>query len=308
MEKDHVLYCHCALADVVPDETRQAALEALLAGGADFEAVADLCGLAARKDELLARIAASGRVTIAACHSRAVEWLFAYAGSPLPAQGVTFVNLRTQSPEEVSRALGAGREPAGEGCVCTAVEVQRRKLESRGPQEWVPWYPVIDYDRCTGCGQCLSFCIFGVFAESSDGAVQVQRPENCKPNCPACARVCPQVAIIFPKHPTGPINGSDEPGEEPVAVDLAAIAAGDVLEILRRRQAGAKRHFSGEVDRQQAEAERAQCSCNAGILEKLGISPEVLAAAAEEDAQSPPPDTAQQQRPCCSRDDDACCP
>ena len=306
MEEDLVLYCHCALADVVPDETKQAALEALVAGGVEFEAVADLCGLAARKDELLARIAASGRVTIAACHSRAVEWLFAYAGSPLPAQGVTFVNLRTQSPEEVSQALRSGRAPAAEGCACAAVATQRRKLESHGPREWVPWYPVIDYDRCVGCGQCLSFCIFGVFAESPDGAVEVEHPENCKTNCPACARVCPQVAIIFPKHPTGPINGSDEPGEEPVAVDLAAIVAGDVLEILRRREAGAKRRFSGELDRQQAEAERAQCSCSAGILEKLGVSPEVLAAAAE-DAQLPPPHAAKPQRPCCRRDDDACC-
>src|SRR2546422_3501427 len=29
--------------------------------------------------------------------------------------------------------------------------------------EWKPWFPVIDYDRCTNCMQCLSFCLFGVY-------------------------------------------------------------------------------------------------------------------------------------------------
>ena len=31
------------------------------------------------------------------------------------------------------------------------------------PGAWKPWFPVIDYDRCTNCMQCLSFCLFGVY-------------------------------------------------------------------------------------------------------------------------------------------------
>jgi hypothetical protein len=27
----------------------------------------------------------------------------------------------------------------------------------------VPGFPVIDYDKCTNCMQCLSFCLFGVW-------------------------------------------------------------------------------------------------------------------------------------------------
>lgn len=59
------------------------------------------------------------------------------------------------------------------------------------------WYPVIDRSRCTSCRHCLQFCLFGVY-ETKDGHVVAVRPDNCKDGCPACARVCPQGAIIFP--------------------------------------------------------------------------------------------------------------
>lgn len=59
------------------------------------------------------------------------------------------------------------------------------------------WYPVIDRTRCTSCRHCLQFCLFGVY-ESVDHRVVAFRPDNCKDGCPACARVCPEGAIIFP--------------------------------------------------------------------------------------------------------------
>lgn len=65
------------------------------------------------------------------------------------------------------------------------------------------WYPVIDRTRCTCCRHCLQFCLFGVY-ETVDRAVTAVRPDNCKDGCPACARVCPEGAIIFPL--------CDEPG------------------------------------------------------------------------------------------------
>jgi hypothetical protein len=61
------------------------------------------------------------------------------------------------------------------------------------------WFPVIDYSRCTTCRKCVDFCLFGVYA-LSDGAVVVGNPDNCKNGCPACARTCPQRAIIFPHY------------------------------------------------------------------------------------------------------------
>ena len=73
-----------------------------------------------------------------------------------------------------------------------------------------PWYPVIDTDRCRACDQCRQFCLFGVYGKDEAGRVAVDHPLNCKPGCPACARICPAQAIIFPFCPESPING-DEP-------------------------------------------------------------------------------------------------
>lgn len=76
----------------------------------------------------------------------------------------------------------------------------------RAPQTWhgrprqqVPWYPTVYADRCDGCGDCLTFCQYGVF--ESDGAgekVMVVAPLNCLVGCEACAKICKRQAITFP--------------------------------------------------------------------------------------------------------------
>ena len=70
------------------------------------------------------------------------------------------------------------------------------------------WYPVIDEDRCTLCYECLNFCLFGVYDVREDGHVFTAQPDACRPGCPACARVCPSEAIIFPLYPDPAIAGS----------------------------------------------------------------------------------------------------
>jgi hypothetical protein len=76
-----ILYCHCAHADVIAADTRQRVLEALAQSGEGYEAVADLCELAARRDPILKHIANGNQVRIIACWPRTVRWLFAYAGA-----------------------------------------------------------------------------------------------------------------------------------------------------------------------------------------------------------------------------------
>jgi len=73
-------------------------------------------------------------------------------------------------------------------------------LEDVSSDEAPRWYPVLDYSRCSGCRQCLNFCLFGVYA-LRDGRVTAVEPDNCKAGCPACARVCPAQAIMFPHFP-----------------------------------------------------------------------------------------------------------
>jgi NAD-dependent dihydropyrimidine dehydrogenase PreA subunit len=72
------------------------------------------------------------------------------------------------------------------------------------------WYPVIDYTRCTNCMECLDFCLFGVYGVDKQDTILIEQPDNCRKGCPACSRVCPENAIIFPQHKTPAIAGSDE--------------------------------------------------------------------------------------------------
>lgn len=153
---------------------------------------------------------------------------------------------------------------------------------SSPPRRWKPWFPVIDFNRCTNCMQCLSFCLFDVYGVTKDGRIQVQNENNCKTDCPACSRVCPEVAIMFPKYKAGPINGdeisADDVRREAMKVDISALLGGDIYSMLRDRSAKAKSRFSRERDDERALKERQRC------LEKLKgaaadfeVPPEVLA-------------------------------
>lgn len=130
-------------------------------------------------------------------------------------------------------------------------------------KRWKPWFPVIDQQRCTNCMQCLSFCLFDVYGVSKDGRLQVQNESNCKTDCPACSRVCPEVAIMFPKYKAGPINGdevsSDDIRREAMKVDISALLGGDIYNLLRDRSAKAKSRFSLERDDDRALRERQRC-------------------------------------------------
>jgi hypothetical protein len=101
-----VLYCHCTYANVVPKETKAEVLRQLTESGLPFDAVPDLCELSAKKDPCLKELAAGGgAVRIAACYPRAVKWLFAGAGAPLPAEGIEVLNMRTDTADQIVAAL-----------------------------------------------------------------------------------------------------------------------------------------------------------------------------------------------------------
>lgn len=159
-------------------------------------------------------------------------------------------------------------------------EAQGESLNSPGQQgAWKPWFPVIDYDRCTNCMQCLSFCLFDVYGVDEDNQIQVQNNDNCKTNCPACSRVCPEVAIMFPKYSSGPINGAevaqDDIDREKMKVDITALLGGDIYSSLRTRSEKAKSRFSKERSPDKALNERKRCLTK---LQQSGIiPPEVLA-------------------------------
>jgi Pyruvate/2-oxoacid:ferredoxin oxidoreductase delta subunit len=156
--------------------------------------------------------------------------------------------------------------------------VRREAAGSPEPGGWQPWFPVIDYDRCTNCMQCLSFCLFGVYDVDAHRRIDVAQPERCKTHCPACSRVCPEVAILFPKYKNGPINGDLVKGEdierEKMKTDISSLLGGDIYALLRQRHERASSRFSKERDEERALKERQRCL--AKLQEQLDIPDEVL--------------------------------
>ena len=178
------------------------------------------------------------------------------------AEGVCFRDASGLGPEEIVAAAREVRERSG-----------ARKLG-----EWKPWFPVIDYDRCTNCLQCLTFCLFEVYGVDENHRIQAQNEGNCKTDCPACSRVCPEVAILFPKYKNGPINGDvvrdADVRREAMKVDISALLGGDLYAALKNRTQDARQRFSTERDESKALLERKRCLKELG--KDLDIPDEVL--------------------------------
>jgi hypothetical protein len=101
------------------------------------------------------------------------------------------------------------------------------------------WYPVIDYGRCTNCLECLNFCLFGVFDLDETESILVDQPDACRDGCPACSRICPAGAIMFPEHDAPAIAGDPEASRGGLKLDLSQIFGGmnlaEMAEAERRR-------------------------------------------------------------------------
>jgi len=94
------------------------------------------------------------------------------------------------------------------------------------------WYPVIDYSRCTNCMECLDFCLFGVYGVDSLDRINVENQDSCKRGCPACSRVCPEQAIMFPDYKTAAIAGAPVGNISGLKIDLTKLfGGGDAMAI-----------------------------------------------------------------------------
>src|SRR5437773_6928966 len=94
------------------------------------------------------------------------------------------------------------------------------------------WYPVIDYSRCTNCMECIDFCLFGVYGVDTSDRILVENQDNCKKGCPACSRVCPEHAIMFPDYKTPAIAGAPVGAVAGLKIDLTKLfGGGDAIKI-----------------------------------------------------------------------------
>ncbi len=262
----NVIICECIHGARISREKLRALRAGLEGAGIAYTVVPDLCGMAARKDPLLARFASDPSARICACYPRAIRALFEFAGAPLAAPGVQAIDLR-EAPIEAALA-GLGVRACLDGGL--ADEPSAAPVDDG----WLPWFPVIDSERCSQCQQCLGFCLFGVYALAADGKVVVQQPMACKTYCPACARICPQAAIVFPKHEGGVIAGAEVADEEKEKIriqgDRAKVLGSDVYRGLaeRRKQARQRQLLRPDVGLARDPSER--IPENTGAIQEEG--------------------------------------
>jgi len=185
-----ITLCTCQFYQRTPCEKITAVL-AVCCRNVDVSCVIvpDLCFVAANDRNALERIASCD--VVLACQTRAVRAMLGDAGH------ARCIDLRTESLADIFTALSLTPVDV------PASEPVYDKLDSN----WTPWFPVIDAGRCVHCRKCVDFCMFGVYAVEAE-KVCVIKPESCKTDCPACARICPQNAIIFPKSDDERLNGS----------------------------------------------------------------------------------------------------
>lgn len=210
----------------------------------------------------------------------------ARAGAPAPADASPLLILgrfagATPAWEDRAAQVSVTVLELGEAADAAALaDAAREGAGAARHGEWKPWFPVIDYDRCTNCMQCLSFCLFGVYGVDAEQRIQVQNNDNCKTNCPACSRVCPEAAIMFPKYKSGPINGdavsSGDLEREKMKVDISSLLGGDVYSMLRQRSERAQSRFSKERSSDKALNERQKCLTKLKESMDVDIPPEVL--------------------------------
>jgi NAD-dependent dihydropyrimidine dehydrogenase PreA subunit len=169
--------------------------------GYTVKIIPDLCKTAITDAGQMVDIASTA---VVACYPRAVRSIFDTLGLK-PKQ---IFDIRNHSCEQILNEMGLSQP---------AFFPEQPFPEFTPDDSQEAWNPVIDKERCTDCGKCYDFCLFGVYS-MPDGKVKVSQPQNCKNNCPACARVCPSQAVIFPKYEKSPINGGLH-NEEPVEID-----------------------------------------------------------------------------------------
>jgi NAD-dependent dihydropyrimidine dehydrogenase PreA subunit len=108
------------------------------------------------------------------------------------------------------------------------------------------WYPVIDYSRCTNCMECIDFCLFGVYGVDGQERILVENQDNCKKGCPACSRVCPEQAIMFPDYKTPAIAGAPVGAIGSLKIDLTRLFGGEQKDALSQAVEERDRELVGD--------------------------------------------------------------
>jgi len=135
---------------------------------------------------------------------------------------------QTSKPVMVELGLSLNGPPGINGSAAKAPFAPEQLLQTPGRR----WYPVIDYSRCTNCMECIDFCLFGVYGVDNQDRILVENQDSCKKGCPACSRVCPEQAIMFPDYKTPAIAGAPVGAISGLKIDLSRLFGGDLKDAL----------------------------------------------------------------------------
>ena len=227
-----VVFCNCQ-SKIIEESRLEAIAGYLHQVGHPFAEISDLCGCTVdRKAETHDLLLSADQVLILACYPRAIKLLLDHCGIDHQYLNFSYLNFRESDNTQLFEAIDS----------FFADDVQKKDVNQlKNPSAWPSWYPMIDYSRCNTCGQCADFCLFGVY-EKIDNKIEVVNPKGCKNNCPACGRICPATAIVFPKYEhDGAIAGADTIDEmaehKRQSMDIETILGSNIYKALEMRKA-----------------------------------------------------------------------
>ncbi len=227
-----VIFCRCG-AGLTADRVK-GVTETLKGLPADVYELHDLCAFTLNERDFLENIGReyASKIVIA-CYPRAVKYLFIQ--NKISFGSYHLINLR-EAPDNTAYGELKNLLAPEEGTGNYTVKVSGLRVPS--------WYPVVDVSRCTLCGQCSRFCLFGVY-QFDRKSLRVVSPLSCKNNCPACGRACPSSAIIFPKVPETSMLAGAEPSETPGEINSGNNPV--LFEKLRERNKNRKTIFASDL-------------------------------------------------------------
>lgn len=91
--------------------------------------------------------------------------------------------------QAIPKKTSAGTDPPTQQApLPRAVSARAHRLE-----EIMAYNPVVDFDKCVGCGECVDVCPVEVY-ELQDGKSNPVNAEECL-GCESCVEVCEHSAI-----------------------------------------------------------------------------------------------------------------
>ena len=249
-----IFICGCEKDGKIEKSSVQKLISTLEDRNIAYTYIEDMCGTILKSPDDLESLYNAKDAIVFGCQTRAMKHLVDNSGRKADGNGTEYHHVEEEGRDELISALESN----------TGAPLKIKYSDS-----WKPWYPVIDYERCNGCRKCLNFCLFSVYSVEDDGTVVVSASANCKDMCPACARVCPQNAIIFPKHAESPIDGGEGDGTENEKTDiLEQIQNDDVYSVLSARRKNFQVSLLKKDQFKMAEEERRACCSGADKKEE----------------------------------------